>query len=98
MPQSFACRYYHLVFSTKERLPLITPDVRPRLYDYIGGIPRMENGLLIASGGMVDHLHLFIQGNKNQTVPDTVGIIKANSSRWVHETFPHLPQAAQPAV
>ena len=44
MPQSFACRYYHLVFSTKERLPLITPDVRPRLYDYLGGILRMENG------------------------------------------------------
>ena len=94
MPQSFACLYYHLVFSTKERMPLITANLCPRLQDYIGGILRMQNGLLLTAGGASDHQHLLIQGSKNITIPDTVRDIKSNSSRWIHETFPELSQFA----
>jgi putative transposase len=59
MPQSFTCLHYHLIFSTKNRLPAMTPDLQPRLYGYIGGLLRSEKSILLAAGGMPDHVHLL---------------------------------------
>ena len=38
MPQSLAQILVHLVFSTKNRGPLLTEDIRDKLHAYIGGI------------------------------------------------------------
>ena len=88
MPQSFACLHYHLIFSTKNRLPLITTDVQPRLYEYTGGILRSEKCVLLAAGGMPDHIHLLCSLNKELAISPALRVIKANSSKWIHETFP----------
>ena len=88
MPHSFACLHYHLIFSTKHRLPQITPDFAGRLYEYMGGIVRAENGCLLTSGGMPDHVHLLVSLPAKPSVADCLRIIKANASKWVHETFP----------
>ena len=60
MPQSFSCLHYHLIFSTKGRAPFLVGDLPNRLYAYIGGIIRNENGTLVAAGGMPDHVHLLV--------------------------------------
>jgi putative transposase len=60
MPQSYASLHYHIIFSTKHRAPLITPDIQSRLYEYIGGILRAEKGVLLAAGGICDHIHLLV--------------------------------------
>ncbi|HZV03915.1 MAG TPA: IS200/IS605 family transposase [Gemmataceae bacterium] len=88
MPQSFTCLHYHLIFSTKQRAPLITADLQPRLYDYIGGIIRGQDGCLLAAGGMPDHIHLLARLSKEVSVSGALRVIKTNSSKWVHETFP----------
>ncbi len=88
MPQSFTCLHYHLIFSTKNRLPQITADLQARLYDYIGGILRSEKSTLLAAGGMPDHVHLLCSLSKELAVAVALRLIKANSSKWVHETFP----------
>ena len=88
MPQSFACLHYHMIFSTKNRTSAITPDVEPRLYEYIGGILRADGGCLIAAGGVPDHVHLLCGLDKQTDVADAVRTIKTNSSKWIHETFP----------
>jgi REP element-mobilizing transposase RayT len=90
MPQSFACLYHHLIFSTKARSPLITEGVQPRLFDYIGGILRAEGCSLIAAGGMPDHVHLLVSLGKQVSMSEALRIVKTNSSRWVHDTFPSL--------
>ena len=38
MPGTFSDLKFHLVFATKHREPLITPETQPRLYAFIGGI------------------------------------------------------------
>jgi REP element-mobilizing transposase RayT len=76
-----------LIFSTKQRAPLITADLGPRLYDYIGGIIRGQDGCLLAAGGMPDHIHLLARLSKEMSVSEALRLIKANSSKWVHETF-----------
>ena len=50
MPQSHARILVRLVFSTKNREPLILPDKRPRIFDYLGGILRGINCPVIAVG------------------------------------------------
>jgi REP element-mobilizing transposase RayT len=90
MPQSFACLHHHLIFSTKNRAPLIAAEVQPRLFEYIGGILRAEGCALAAAGGMPDHVHLLTSLDRKISIADTMRIVKANSSRWVHETFPAL--------
>ncbi len=87
MPQSFASLYCHIIFSTKNREPLIVGELATRIYEYIGGICRESGNVLLAAGGMPDHVHLLISLGKQTTVSDFVRTIKANSSGWIHRTF-----------
>jgi REP element-mobilizing transposase RayT len=88
MPQSFVSLHYHLIFSTKNRVPRISTEVQPRLFEYIGGILRAEGCVLEAAGAMPDHVHLLVSLNKQLSISEALRIIKASSSRWLHETFP----------
>jgi putative transposase len=83
MPQSFGSLHCHIVFSTKGRQELITPEVQPRLFEYIGGILRNQSSPLIAAGGMPDHVHLLVSLARTVTVADIVRAMKANSSGWM---------------
>ena len=89
MGQTFTCLHYHLIFSTKSRLSQITADLRERLYDYIGGIIKGERGQLFDAGGTEDHVHLLASLPAQPSVADFLRVIKANSSKRVHETFAH---------
>jgi REP element-mobilizing transposase RayT len=82
---SFTCLNYHLVVSTKQRQPFIVEAWQQRLFDYIGGIIRQQGGVLLAAGGMPDHVHLLAAINKSMAITDALRDVKANSSRWIHE-------------
>lgn len=88
MPQSYTNLLYHIVFSTKNREPVITKDVQPRLYDYIGGIVRGLGGISLEIGGIEDHLHLLAKLRADRSVSDVLRDLKANSSGWMHKVFP----------
>jgi len=88
MGQSYTCLHHHVIFSTKDRRSLITPDFRQRLYNYIGGIIKGQKGQLLAAGGTRDHVHLLVRIHSQTAVSNLVREVKANSSKWVHETFP----------
>lgn len=66
----------------------MSDGLRPRLFEYIGGIVREERGSLLAAGGMSDHVHLLVSLHQQTSVADALRLIKANSSKWIHETFP----------
>ena len=59
MGTTYTSLTYHVVFSTKYRRNTITPDIKDRLYEYIGGIIRAEKGVLLEIGGIEDHVHLL---------------------------------------
>jgi REP element-mobilizing transposase RayT len=81
MPQSFACLQIHLIFSTKNRAPLLLGDLPVRLFAYIGGILRNENGALLSAGGMPDHVHLLVSLSRESSVSVILREIKSSSSR-----------------
>ena len=90
MGHTYTALHYHIVFGTKGRVPSIRPDVQTRLYDYIAGIVRSENGIPLALGGMPDHLHLLATLHPSICVADLLRRIKANSSKWAHEDLPGM--------
>ncbi|MBC7833905.1 MAG: IS200/IS605 family transposase [Phycisphaerales bacterium] len=90
MPGTFSQVLLHVVFSTKQRRPWITPEVAERLYPYLGGIVRAERGTLYDIGGVEDHVHLYLRWRPDGAVSDLMRTVKARSSKWVHETFVEL--------
>ncbi len=90
MPGTYSQLLLHVVFSTKGRKPWITRDIAERLYPYIGGIVRMEKGMLYDIGGIEDHVHLYLRWRTDGAISDLLRAIKARSSKWIHDTFPEL--------
>ena len=78
----------HFVFSTKNRIPLIFNDINDRLYAYIGGIIKELSGILIEINAMPEHIHLYAYMPKTVSASKFMEIVKANSSKWIHNTFP----------
>jgi REP element-mobilizing transposase RayT len=88
MPQSFASLHIHIVFSTKRREPWIDAELRPRLFEIMGGILGAEDCSLIAAGGTDDHVHVLVSLSRTIAVADVVRVVKSNSSNWIHGTIP----------
>jgi REP element-mobilizing transposase RayT len=82
--------YYHIVFSTKNRSDFITPAIEDELHKYIGGIVRGIGGVCVEINGMSDHVHILAILPPKIALSDALREIKANSSKWVHETKPDL--------
>ncbi len=86
MPHTFANLLTHVIFSTKERQPLITPGIKPDLLAYMGGIVRELGGKSIAANAMPDHVHILLCLPASLAVAEALRVLKTNSSRWLHRT------------
>ncbi len=92
MSDSYTNLLYHIVFSTKDRRPLITPEYEARLHDYIGGTIRSFGGICLELNGTQDHIHLLAKLRPDRAVSDVLRDLKANASGWMHDVFPELRQ------
>ena len=72
---------FHIVFATKNRVPLIGPQWEAELYKYISGIVRNHKGRVIEINGMPGHIHILLC-----LEPCDFRVfmreLKASSSRW----------------
>lgn len=84
---SYVSSYFHCVFSTKERRPLITPMLRERLWPFIGGIAKQNKVKAIEIGGVNDHVHILLSLPSTMAISKALQLIKGGSSKWIHETF-----------
>ncbi len=85
---SYVSSYFHCVFSTKERRRLITPELRERLWPFLGGIARQNKMKAIEIGGVEDHVHILLSLPPTMAISKALQLIKGGSSKWIHETFP----------
>jgi REP element-mobilizing transposase RayT len=85
VPQSIASIHLHLIFSTKNREPWVSPNWADRLYEYTGGIVRDLGCVLVAAGGVRDHVHYLVSLGRTIAVADLLREIKGGSSEWVHK-------------
>jgi REP element-mobilizing transposase RayT len=94
LPNSYTQNFYHVVFSTRHRENLITPELETRLFPFIGGIVRDMRCTLVAVNGMPDHIHLLVRFRNDLAISDLVRHIKSRSSTWIHDTFADLSRFA----
>ncbi len=85
---SFVSCLMHCVFSTKERRKLITPELQQRLYPYLGGIARENKMKALSIGGVENHVHVLLSIPSTLPIAKGIQLLKGNSSKWIHETFP----------
>jgi putative transposase len=83
MPSTHTSLHYHLVFSTKERQPLITNELREDLYGYLGGIVKHQGGIPLAIGGIEDHIHALVGLTATHRLDHFMRELKAASSGWI---------------
>ena len=74
MSDSYTNLLYHIVFSTKDRRPLIKADYQVRLYDYIGGTIRTAGGISLELNGTDDHVHLLAKLRPDRALSMSCGI------------------------
>ncbi|MFA6291368.1 MAG: IS200/IS605 family transposase [Victivallales bacterium] len=89
MGSTYYSIHHHIVFSTKERRPIISPVWRPQLHEYLGGTVRGIGGVAEAVGGVEDHVHLLVSMKTTDAPADLVRELKKASSLWVREN--HVP-------
>ncbi|HYX30067.1 MAG TPA: IS200/IS605 family transposase [Pyrinomonadaceae bacterium] len=87
---SFVSCLMRCVFSTKERRRIITPELQSRLYPYLGGIARENKMKALSIGGVEDHVHALLSITSTLSISKSIQLLKGNSSKWIHETFPKL--------
>ena len=85
MPSTHLSLHYHLIFSTKDRVPCMQKEWRGRLHAYLGGIVNDLGGVAEKINGVEDHVHLLIGLRPTHCLADVLRDLKAGSSRWMHD-------------
>jgi len=90
MSNTFSNLLFHIVFSTKERAFLLSPELRERLYSYISGIANQNGFKIIITNGTDNHIHILLLLKPDVSVSKAVQLIKGGSSKWIHDNFSML--------
>ena len=77
--------YYHLVWATKERQPLINPEKETTLYHYIISKADSLGCIVHAIGGVEDHIHLLVSIPPTLAIADFVRNLKGSSSHYLNQ-------------
>ena len=82
---SFLKIWIHLVFSTKNREPFLTKDIRYKVHQHIIENCKEKDIFIIAVNGYTDHLHCLISLGKEQSIAKIAQLIKGDSSFWINK-------------
>ena len=83
MPQSLAQVLVHLIFSTKNREPVLADDIRPELHPYMATVLKGVNSPAILINSVEDHAHVLFHLSKNHALCDVIESVKKDSSKWI---------------
>ncbi|MCD4772066.1 MAG: IS200/IS605 family transposase [Bacteroidales bacterium] len=83
MGQSLSKLYVHLIFGTKNRLPLINKEFEQRLYSYLAGTFKKYESTAIIINGAADHVHILFVLSKNIALAKLLEEVKKQSSKWI---------------
>jgi putative transposase len=90
MPQSLSYLLTHIVFSTKDRAPVLDATVRPALHAYLATVARNADCECFRVGGVADHVHLAVRLSRTITMAQLIEELKTSSSKWLKTQSPAL--------
>jgi putative transposase len=83
MPQSLARLHIHLVFSTKNRLPLLDDGIRDHLHAYMAAVLQNLGCRPVLINSIEDHVHILFDLARTVALSDAVEDVKKSSSKWI---------------
>jgi putative transposase len=75
--------FYHFVWATKYRRPMISPGIRDALYGAIVQKAVALGGVVHAINGMDEHVHLVVEAPASRAISSFIGQIKGASSHSI---------------
>jgi REP element-mobilizing transposase RayT len=89
MSHVFHQLYYHFIWATHERQPLLIPELRSDLLRIQAEEVSHRGGIIIRHNCVADHMHLLVRLTPNTLVSDFIGQVKGGTCyRYNHETNP----------
>lgn len=85
MANTYYSVYEHIVFGTKSRMKVLTPQIREELFPYLAKAIRNQGCQAIIVGGFYEHIHLLVHKKSTLLTSDLVKEIKRTSSMWLKE-------------
>ena len=83
MADTFTQIYIQIVFSVRNRIPLIDPSWEDELYKYISGLIKRKGQKCLTINGIPNHIHIFIGMKPECVLADLVREIKKSANRFI---------------
>lgn len=90
MSQSLSRVVVHGVFSTKNRVPSLNPEILKELSAYLTTVLANQGHSPINIGGHNDHIHVLVGLSRTMTIAKTIEIMKTSTSKWLKTKSPEL--------
>ena len=81
MANTYTSLHYHIVFSTKNREPLISQEIEARVWSYVGGIARKHRMTALQVGGVEDHIHTLVTAPATLAPMHMAQFLKGDSAK-----------------
>ena len=85
MAHTFISNLQHIVFSTKDRAAILTPDLKSKLFPYMSGIVKKLGCQALIINGPTDHVHILASISTETAISSFLRVLKSNSSGWVNK-------------
>lgn len=77
--------WLHFVWSTKDRYPSLTDEIRSKVFDHIRDNARTKGIFIDFINGYVEHVHCLISLASDQSIEKVMQLIKGESSFWINK-------------
>ena len=86
MPQSLALVLLHIIFSTKNRMPLLqSAELRSEVHAYLTATLQGLGCIPLQVGGVADHVHILCALSRRITIADLIRVLKTRSTKNLKE-------------
>lgn len=76
---------YHGIWSTKDRMPLITGSIEQQIWKMIASVAARNEIQVIRVGGIKDHVHLLMRLPKTMSISEAMQRIKGASAKYIND-------------
>ncbi len=77
--------YVHFVWSTKNRVPFLTKDIRYNVFQHIKENAKKKNIHIDFINGYTDHVHCLVSLNDDLSIGKIAQLLKGESSFWINK-------------
>jgi putative transposase len=82
---SYVTVWLHCVWSTKNREPVLTKELRPELFQHIFDNGRRKRIWVDTVNGYQEHVHTLISLDKSMSIAKALQLMKGESANWLNK-------------